>query len=285
MPLKTKSLTPELINIIRDKGTEQPFTGDYTNKEEAGSYLCRQCGLALFRSQTKFHSMCGWPSFDEEIVDTIKKIPDPDGLRTEILCNRCDAHLGHLFQGERITTKNIRYCVNSLSLDFVADGQVTDTEEALFAAGCFWGVEYYFQQLPGVVKTEVGYSGGHIATPSYDEICSTKTGHYETIRVVYDISKVSFEAVAKYFFEIHDPTQTDGQGPDIGEQYLSAIFYYDELQKTIAQHLVTQLEKKRYLIATQILPVQTFWPAEDYHQKYYTKTNKQPYCHHYQKRF
>lgn len=285
MLLKTQSLSPTLLHVIRDKGTEPPFTGEYMDAEKPGTYLCRQCGLALFRSHTKFHSMCGWPSFDEAITDAIKQILDKDGHRTEILCNRCNAHLGHVFQGEGFTTKNIRHCVNSLSLDFVTDLQVTDTEEALFAAGCFWGVEYYFQKLPGVLKTEVGYSGGHTAHPNYESICTQQTGHFETIRVVYDPKQIDFENLTKYFFEIHDPTQTDGQGPDMGEQYLSVIFYYNTSQKNIAEQLIITLEKNGFCIATKISPINIFWPAESYHQDYYYKVNKLPYCHHYQKRF
>jgi len=160
MKLKTQSLSPEKLHILRDKGTEHPFTGQYNHWTQAGTYLCRQCGFALFRSQTKFQSACGWPSFDEEIKNAIHYSPDPDGHRIEILCAQCDAHLGHVFKGEQLTVKNIRHCVNSLSLDFVPDLTVYDTEEAIFAAGCFWGVEYYFKKLPGVLMTEVGYTGG-----------------------------------------------------------------------------------------------------------------------------
>jgi peptide methionine sulfoxide reductase msrA/msrB len=285
MILKTKSLSLPILQIVRDKSTERPFTGEYNNSVESGTYLCRQCGLALFRSQFKFHSACGWPSFDEEIPGAIKHKLDADGRRTEILCARCDAHLGHVFQGEGLTAKNIRHCVNSLSLDFVTDLQVTDTEEALFAAGCFWGVESLFKKLQGVLKTEVGYSGGHQDNPSYEAICAGNTGHFEAIRIIYDPEKMSYEALVKYFFEIHDPTQVDGQGPDLGEQYLSVIFYYDEAQKSTAQKLITELEQKGYQVATKILPVKPFWRAEEYHQNYYEKTGKQPYCHRYLKRF
>ena len=153
MQLKTKSLPPKLSRIICDKATEYPFTGEYTDFMQKGTYLCRQCGLALYRSHTKFHSACGWPSFDEEISGTVLHEPDTDGRRTEILCARCRAHLGHSFQGEKFTEKNIRHCVNAASLDFLADEKIIDTEEAIFAAGCFWGVEYYFKIFPGVLKT------------------------------------------------------------------------------------------------------------------------------------
>lgn len=285
MILKTASLPDIILSVVQDKGTEKPFSGEYDDFEESGTYLCRQCGLALFRSQTKFHSGCGWPSFDEEIPGAVTREKDADGSRTEILCARCHAHLGHVFGGEGFTAKNTRHCVNSLSLDFIFNLEVKDTEEAIFAAGCFWGVEHYFKQLRGVLKTEVGYTGGHIKNPSYKAICSGDTGHYEAIRVVYDPLKENFEDMAKYFFEIHDPTQANGQGPDHGEQYLSAAFYYDEAQKQTLQKLIDQLKSKGLKIATKILPVNTFWRAEDYHQDYYTKNGKEPYCHRYTKRF
>lgn len=279
MIIKTSSLQPEILNIIRNKGTETPFSGEYDELDQAGSYLCRQCGLALFRSQSKFHSSCGWPSFDEEISGTVSRSPDPDGRRIEILCRRCDAHLGHVFEGEGFTPKNVRHCINSLSLDFVTDLAVKDTEEAILAAGCFWGVEFYFKKLPGVMKTEVGYMGGRKNNPSYDEVCRGDTGHVESIRVLYDPEKLTYEKLVRYFFEIHDPTQKDGQGPDIGAQYLSNVFYYDATQKSIAESLITQLKNHGVRIATQVLPMAIFWRAENYHQNYYQKTGKQPYCH------
>lgn len=285
MILKTPTLPPSLLQVIRDKGTERPFTGELTDCDQPGTYLCRQCGLALFRAQTKFHSGCGWPSFDAEIMGAVKREADHDGIRTEILCVRCHAHLGHVFMGEGFTAKNMRHCVNSASLDFVTDITVVDTEEALFAAGCFWGVEYLFKKLTGVVKTEVGYMGGSKYDPTYQEVCEGDTGHFEAIRVLYDPSKITYEQLAKYFFEIHDPTQMDGQGPDRGEQYLSVIFCYNDVQKEISRMLISQLESKDYRIATRVLPVSIFWRAEDYHQNYYEKTAKTPYCHRYVKRF
>jgi peptide methionine sulfoxide reductase msrA/msrB len=285
MVLKTQSLPDLIQKVVAEKGTERPFSGEYDQFDDAGTYLCRRCGLPLFRSQTKFHSGCGWPSFDEEIKDAVKRTPDADGSRTEITCARCGAHLGHVFSGEHFTDKNMRHCVNSLSLDFVKDLNVTDTEEAIFAAGCFWGVEYYFQELRGVLKTEVGYSGGSKKNPTYQEVCSGGTGHYEVLRVVYDPQKITYEEVVKYFFEIHDPTQPDGQGPDRGQQYLSVVFYYDEKQKAIALKVMHLLEEKGYRLATKLLPVSTFWRAESYHQDYYKKKSQLPYCHRYEKKF
>lgn len=275
----------DISKIICQKSTERPFSGKYNELTLGGTYLCRQCGLALFRSKTKFHSGCGWPSFDQEIQSAVNRQADSDGIRTEILCARCDAHLGHVFQGEGFTVLNTRHCVNSLSLDFVDNLSIEDTEEAIVAGGCFWGVEYYLKQLSGVLKVELGYTGGQTADPSYEDVCRGNTGHVEAVRVLYDPLKLTYETLIKYFFEIHDPTQANGQGPDIGEQYQSAIFYYNEVQKNIVVALSNQLKELGYNIKTHVLPVNLFWPAENYHQDYYQKTGKKPYCHHYVKRF
>jgi peptide methionine sulfoxide reductase msrA/msrB len=285
MLLKTRSLSPVILNIVRDKGTERPFSGEYENNTNAGTYLCRQCGLALFRASCQFASSCGWPSFDDEIQNTVSKQPDVDGDRTEITCTRCKAHLGHVFYQEGLTEKNVRYCVNSLSIDFVSSVTVKDSEEAILAAGCFWGVEYYFERLSGVLKTEVGYIGGKTDRPTYEAVCSGATGHYEAIRVVYDPSLLTYEQIVQYFFEIHDPTQIDGQGPDRASQYLSRIFYYTESQQQTSLKLIQQLINKGYAVVTKVLPMAIFWRGEDYHQHYYDKHHKEPYCHRYEKKF
>lgn len=282
---KSKSLPKNYLSIIDEKNTEYPFTGNLNDCYKTGSYLCRRCGIALYRSNAKFHSGCGWPSFDNEISNNIKKEPDADGRRTEILCRRCHAHLGHIFTGEQYTPLNIRHCVNSVSLDFVSNETVSDTEEGIFAAGCFWGVEYLFKQLPGVIKTECGYIGGTQENPTYNEVCRHHTGHLEAVRVVFDPKLISFTEVAKYFFEIHNQAQTDGQGPDIGSQYLSAAFYYDSRQKLELENIMKQLECNNFKVATKLLPISIFWPAEEYHQDYYNKNHKTPYCHFYQKKF
>lgn len=282
---KTASLSPFILSVVKDKGTEKPFSGEYDKFGGDGSYLCRRCGLALYRSSDKFHSGCGWPSFDEEVSGAIRRIPDEDGRRTEIGCARCLAHLGHVFTGENFTNKNTRHCVNSLSLDFVADKTVTDTEEAIYAAGCFWGVQHYLDQLPGVLMTEVGYTGGERPSPTYEQVCSGATGHFEAVRVIYDPQKINFEALTKFFFEIHNFSQNNGQGPDIGSQYLSAIFYYNEAQKKQAESVIAELKAKGFNVSTNILPVKTFWRAEGYHQQYYAKHQGSPYCHQHTKIF
>ncbi len=282
---KYATLTPTVSHILIDKGTEAPFSGKYISTVEQGSYICRGCGAVLFRADNQFQSSCGWPSFDDEIEDKIKRSPDADGRRTEILCAYCDGHLGHVFTGEGLTDKNLRHCVNSLAIEFVPDTDVTDTEEAILAGGCFWGIEHLFKQLPGVLLTEVGYTGGSSANPSYKQVCSKQTKHVEAARVVFDANKLSYEELLKFFMEIHDPTQKDGQGPDKGPQYLSVIFYLDEKQKTTAEHIISLLEDSGLTIATQIKEATIFWPAEDYHQEYYEKNNREPYCHRRVKRF
>lgn len=282
------SLTKEEERVIVHKGTEQPFSGIYHNYFEPGTYLCKRCNAALYKSESKFHSGCGWPSFDEEIKGAVKRVPDADGMRTEIVCANCGGHLGHVFSGEGFTPKNTRHCVNSLSISFVPEQQAktqAQTQRAIFAGGCFWGVEYFFREAPGVLQTRVGYTGGRKENPTYEEVCAGTTGHAEAIEVIFDPSLTSFEALARLFFETHDPTQVNRQGPDIGEQYRSAIFYVDDEQKTIASRLIEELRHKGYDVVTQVVQANTFWPAEDYHQNYYGKKNGRPYCHIYQKKF
>lgn len=276
---KTAALTPLARRVICDKATEPPRSGAYNGQRVHGSYLCRRCGLALFRADSQFSAGCGWPSFDEEISHAIKQKPDQDGLRTEITCNRCDAHLGHIFTGEYMTKKNTRYCVNSVAIDFVEDISVIDSGEALLAGGCFWGVDYYLRSFPGVLNVEVGYTGGTTDYPTYNEVCNGHTGHYEAIRLIYDLAKTNYHAILKRFFEIHDPTQHNGQGPDEGSQYQSAVFYYNQHQFTDLENVIAELKHNSYNVVTHILPAQPFWPAEEYHQHYYAKSHKKPYCH------
>jgi len=261
--------------IIVHKGTEPPFSGEFNNHFQKGVYTCKRCSQKLFKSSDKFKSHCGWPSFDDQIPGKVVSTPDPDGIRTEITCANCNAHLGHIFTGERLTQKNKRYCVNSLSLDFIPE----NTAKAVFAAGCFWGVEYYFQNATGVISTTVGYTGGKTKKPTYSQVCSEKTGHAEAVEITYDPARTTYETLAKLFFEIHDFTQLNRQGPDTGDQYRTAIFYKTPEQKQIAEKLIQQLILKGYDVKTQINPAKNFYPAEDYHQKYYQKNKKLPYCH------
>jgi peptide methionine sulfoxide reductase msrA/msrB len=287
-------LTPEEEYVIIHKGTEAPFTGKYLNNTEAGVYVCKRCGAPLYRSSDKFNGHCGWPSFDDEIQGEVKRLPDPDGIRTEITCANCGAHLGHVFTGEGLTEKDIRHCVNSISLVFVPvakadpndpNNKPAPNQKAYFAGGCFWGVDYWLRTAPGVVSVRSGYMGGHTKNPTYKQVCTGKTGHAETVEVVFDPNKTTYENLARMFFEIHDPTQRNRQGPDVGYQYRSAIFYTDPQQKQTANTLIEQLRKKGFDVVTTVEQAKDFWPAEDYHQNYYGKTAGQPYCHFPTKRF
>ncbi len=299
-------LTPEEERVIVRKGTEMPYTGKYYDSHDKGTYTCKRCGAVLYRSDDKFDSHCGWPSFDDAVPGAVKQVPDADGQRTEILCNHCGAHLGHVFTGEGLTSKDTRYCVNSISMSFIPAGagvspgrgvergeragetngkSQTKTQKAYFAGGCFWGTEYYLKQVKGVTDVKVGYMGGKKKNPTYREVCNGNTGHIEANEVTFDPTKTSYEEVAKLFFEIHDPAQVNRQGPDVGEQYKSVVFYANDEQKHTAEKLIGILKSKRIPVATELRPATEFWVAEDYHQDYYAKTGKEPYCHHRVKRF
>lgn len=270
--------------VMLEKGTEAPYTGKLLNEKREGVFVCRQCGAELYNSTNKFDSQCGWPSFDDEIEGAVLRVPDADGRRTEIICANCKGHLGHVFLGEGFTPKNTRHCVNSISMEFIL-GKLELEEKAIFAGGCFWGVEYYMQQLEGVKSVVSGYTGGRTENPSYQDVLYRNTGHYEAVEVSFDPSIVDYETIAKRFFEIHDPTQKNGQGPDIGKQYRSAIFYQDDEQKAIAENLMKILEEKGYKLATRLIKAKEFYDAEDYHQDYYDKKGTLPYCHGFIKRF
>ena len=283
-------LTPVEERVMIHKGTEPPFSGKYDNHYAPGTYNCKRCNAPLFSSQSKFKSGSGWPSFDDSLPGAVKRIPDADGSRTEIVCAKCGAHLGHVFLGEGFTNKHTRHCVNSVCLDFKpaetpSPAVTQNRNRAIFAGGCFWGVEHYFKKEPGVLSTTVGYIGGRTTNPTYQQVCSKGTGHAEAIEVVFDPRVTTFEKLARLFFEIHDPTQLNRQGPDIGDQYRSAVFYINDEQKAITEKLIRELKSKGYHVVTQVVKAGPFWKGEEYHQDYYQKTGKQPYCHARTKRF
>lgn len=267
-----RSLTKEEARVIVDKGTETPFTGAYLHNKRRGTYVCRRCATPLYRSSDKFDSGCGWPSFDDALPGAVRRTPDADGHRVEITCETCGAHLGHVFEGEGFTDKNTRHCVNSISMIFIPE------EYAYFAGGCFWGVEDAFSHVEGVLDAASGYMGGHTENPTYDQVSTGRTGHAETVRVTYNPDEVSFETLARLFFEIHDPTQVDRQGPDVGTQYRSAVFCDSEEQKAVAEALVEELRGKGWEVVTQVAPAGPFTVAEEYHQDFTRRTGRGA-CH------
>ena len=266
-------LTSEEKHILKDKGTEAPFTGEYNEHFDAGIFICRACENPLYESNTKFNSGCGWPSFDDEIEGAINRHEDLSAgtIRTEICCANCDGHLGHVFTGEQITEKDTRHCVNSLSIRFKAYSQL---EKATFGAGCFWSVEKLFRATTGVYLTQVGYMGGAIDMPTYKEVCSGTTNHAEVVDLYFDPKKINYPELLTIFWKNHNPTTLNRQGVDIGTQYRSVVFYYNEQQKNeVEQSIAEQHKNWENEIVTQVISASTFCRAEEYHQNYLNKNN------------
>lgn len=293
-----KQLSDEQYKIARGKGTERPFCGTLLDNKLQGVYTCICCGLPLFSSQSKFNSGTGWPSFFQPVAaqNIAEHMDDSLGVtRTEILCTRCDAHLGHVF-GDGPRPTGLRYCVNSESLSFAPVGelhkladpylkQVRSTPQdttavAVFAGGCFWCTEAVFEQIKGVKEVTSGYTGGTVDSPTYDYVTSGKTGHAEAIQITYDPSVASYEDLLKVFFATHDPTQLNRQGPDVGTQYRSVVFYANQEQKQAAQGYIAKLKQDAAHakpIVTTVEPLTKFWPAEAYHQDYARRNPDNPY--------
>lgn len=279
-----EKLTEDQYYVLREKGTERPFTGQFVFTKDKGTYKCAACGNELFTDEMKFESQCGWPSFDKEVAGgkIIQTEDSTHGMkRIEITCARCNSHLGHIFD-DGPTETGKRYCVNSLSLQFEpAKGDAETTEQITLGGGCFWCVEAVFEELKGVIKVESGYSGGKTPKPTYKDVCSGTTGHAEVVNITFNPEEISLEELLEVFFTLHDPTTLNRQGADAGTQYRSVIFYHNASQKAIAENAITILNKEKAFespIVTLVSPFTEFYIAEDYHQEYYQINKEAPYC-------
>lgn len=271
-------LSEEEYYVTRKKGTERPFSSEMCQSFESGKYACTCCGSLLFDSGEKFDSGTGWPSFTQPVKENAiayHKDYSHGMYRVEVLCNTCDAHLGHVFQ-DGPKPSGLRFCINAVSLQ----KQKEPTKKITLGGGCFWCTEAIFQNLRGVEKVVSGYSGGYVKNPGYQEVTSGLTGHAEVIEITYNPEVISFKELVAIHMTTHDPTTVNRQGADRGTQYRSVIFYRNEAEKSDIDVVLAEIKPLyRDPIVTEITQFEHFYPAEDYHQNYYAlNKNKNPYC-------
>ena len=274
-----KKLTKTQYSILREKDTEAPFNHAYNSNKKAGLYLCAGCDNPLFTSSTKFNSGTGWPSFWDPYFGKSVLIGADNSLgmsRDEVVCARCNGHLGHVFSDGPKPT-GLRYCMNGESLKFVGEN---NSERVVFAQGCFWCVEEIFEVLNGVDNVVSGYAGGTEENPSYKQVGSGSTSHAEAIEISYNPDKISYEELLKVYFNAGDITRVNGQGNDRGTQYRSILFYNNAEQKQQIDNYIKMLEnsgKYNKKIAVEVLPASKFYIAEKYHQNYVKLNPNQDY--------
>jgi len=296
--LKQK-LTPMQYHVTQEAGTEPPFRNEYWNEHRDGVYVDVVSGKPLFTSKDKFDSGCGWPSFTKPITaaEVVEKRDGSLGMvRTEVRSKEADSHLGHVFDDGPRDKGGLRYCINSASLRFVPVedldkeglgaflplfGKAPSTpkeEVATLAGGCFWGMEDLIRKQPGVIQTEVGYTGGSVANATYQN----HEGHAEAVLIRFDPAKTTYEALLRFFFRMHDPTTLNRQGNDLGSSYRSAIFYHSEAQRQTAARVKAEVDasgKWKRPIVTEITAAGPWWKAEEYHQDYLVKNPGGYTCH------
>jgi peptide methionine sulfoxide reductase msrA/msrB len=314
--LKSK-LTPLQFKVTQHEGTEAPFSNEYWDNHEDGIYVDVVSGEPLFSSKDKFDSGTGWPSFTKPLESQNVTEKSDNTLfmkRVEVRSKHADSHLGHVFpDGPKPT--GMRYCMNSASMRFIPVARLeeegygeylplfgkaapeaaaastapaaaehrsaayeNDTEIAIVAGGCFWGIEDLVREQPGVVYTDVGYTGGDVKNATYQNHGT----HAEAVRIKFDPKKTSYEEILRFFFRLHDPTTMNRQGNDVGTSYRSAIFYLDDRQKEIAERVKKEVEasgKWKKPVVTEITAASDYWPAEDYHQDYLQKNPGGYTCH------
>ena len=292
------------FRVTQQCGTEPPFDNAFWNNKEVGLYVDIVSGEPLFTSMDKFDSFTGWPSFTKPInKENITEHTDESlGMsRVEVKSKHADSHLGHVFPDGPPEAGGLRYCINSASLRFISKDQLeqqgyadylslfdgvkenTFTEEtAILAGGCFWGMEELFRQQLGVLKTRVGYTGGHVPDVTYNDVKTGTTGHAEAIEVTFDKRETSYRSILEFFFQMHDPTTPNRQGNDIGDSYRSAIFCLSSEQAVTASKLIQEIDSAGFLpgkIATQVVKAMPFYEAEAEHQNYIQRYPNGYTCH------